>query len=135
MKPPPPIPHEAGLVTPTASAVATAASTALPPRLRISSPAAAASALSETNIPCAPTADRSGAAPAAKDCLATEKEIASAMDITVALTYFAETRPPPETNITGFTNSHRLRMKDGGAIAEGVMDRLWSVEELIEAAR
>src|SRR5712671_3093157 len=114
MKPPPPIPHEAGLVTPTASAVATAASIALPPCFRISTPAAAASALSETTIPCAPTADRSGATPAAKDGGAIENEIASATDIAVARTYFAETRPPPETNITGFTNSHRQRMKGRG---------------------
>ena len=34
MKPPPPMPHEVGLTTQTASAVATAASTALPPRLQ-----------------------------------------------------------------------------------------------------
>src|SRR5436309_12095154 len=58
MKPPPPIPHDAGFVTPTASAVATAASTALPPCFRISTPACAASSLSETTIPCVPTADR-----------------------------------------------------------------------------
>src|SRR6202171_5478746 len=113
MKPPPPIPHDAGLVTPTASAVATAASIALPPRFRISTPAAAASALSETTIPCAPTADRSRAAPAAKDGGATENEIAIAMDMTSARRCFAETLPPPETNITGFTNSHRQRMKAG----------------------
>src|SRR3984893_1572810 len=50
MKPPPPIPHEAGLVTPTASEVAAAASIALPPRLRISTPALAASAFSVTTI-------------------------------------------------------------------------------------
>src|SRR5882757_8985793 len=58
MKPPPPIPHDAGFVTPTANAVATAASTALPPCFRISTPACAASSLSETTIPCVPTADR-----------------------------------------------------------------------------
>src|SRR6266403_664029 len=114
MKPPPPIPHEAGLVTPTASAVATAASIALPPCFKISTPAAAASALSETTIPCTPTADRSGDAPAEKDGGVIEHEIASAMDMTVARTYFAEPRPPPETNITDFTNSHRQRMKGKG---------------------
>jgi hypothetical protein len=91
MKPPPPIPQEAGLVTPTASAVATAASMALPPRFNISTPAFAAGALSETTISCVPTADRSGDAPAAKDGIVTENQIASAMDMTVARRSFAET--------------------------------------------
>src|SRR5258705_9761927 len=86
---------------------------ALPPCFRISTPAAAASALSETTIPCVPTADRSGAAPAAKDGSAAENEIASAIEKTIARRYFAESRPPPDTNITGFTNSHRGRMKAG----------------------
>src|SRR5215469_9579014 len=42
MKPPPPMPHEPELVTPSTSEVATAASTALPPCLRTPSPAWAA---------------------------------------------------------------------------------------------
>jgi hypothetical protein len=36
MKPPPPIPHENGSVTPSTAAEATAASIALPPRRRMS---------------------------------------------------------------------------------------------------
>src|SRR5580704_6376747 len=52
MNPPPPIPHEDGLATPTASAVAAAASTALPPAFRILTPASAASGCSAATIPC-----------------------------------------------------------------------------------
>src|SRR5262249_42724724 len=52
MKPPPPIPHEEGLATPTASAVAAAASIALPPAFRIFTPASAASGCSAATIPC-----------------------------------------------------------------------------------
>src|SRR5260370_6551284 len=112
MKPPPPIPHDAGFVTPTASAVATAASTAFPPCFNISSPAPAAGSLSDTTIPCVPTAELSGDESAAKDSEGTENEIASAMAAAGRM-YLAETRPPPERNITRFTNSHRRRMKDG----------------------
>src|SRR5579872_3115621 len=60
MKPPPPIPHDAGLVTPTASAVAVAASIALPPCFRIARPASDASALSDTTIALCACSARAG---------------------------------------------------------------------------
>src|SRR5579875_1805469 len=63
MKPPPPIPHEEGLATHTASPVATAASTALPPALRIRTPASAPNGCSAATIAC--LAITAGAAPAA----------------------------------------------------------------------
>ena len=49
--PPPPIPALYGSVTPSAAAVATAASAALPPLRRTSSPAALASASTEATAP------------------------------------------------------------------------------------
>src|SRR5262249_7566191 len=51
-KPPPPRPEDDGLTTPVASAAATAASIALPPRCRISTPAAEASRCSAATAPC-----------------------------------------------------------------------------------
>src|SRR5512142_2363097 len=54
MKPPPPMPHDDGCTTHTASAVAIAASTAEPPSCRISSPASAASGLSAATIAAPP---------------------------------------------------------------------------------
>src|SRR5208283_4502216 len=62
MKPPPPIPHEEGLATPTASAVAAAASTALPPAFKIFTPASAASGCSAATIPCLAISAAAGAA-------------------------------------------------------------------------
>src|ERR1700719_603740 len=54
MNPPPPILPAAGSTTARANAVATAASTALPPRSRISTPARDASSSSVATIPWAP---------------------------------------------------------------------------------
>src|SRR5215210_5404880 len=54
MKPPPPIPHEKGSVTPSTAAEATAASTALPPRRRMSIPACVASFSTEAAAPPVP---------------------------------------------------------------------------------
>src|SRR5258708_11839796 len=55
---PPPTPLIAGSTTPIAKAVATAASTALPPARSISSPAAAASGCMAVTMPCSATASR-----------------------------------------------------------------------------
>src|SRR5437588_10405520 len=52
MKPPPPILPAAGSTTARAKAVATAASTALPPCFRISTPACDPSSSSVTTMPC-----------------------------------------------------------------------------------
>ena len=54
MKPPPPMLPAAGSTTARAKAVATAASTALPPLFKISTPACDASSSSVTTIACAP---------------------------------------------------------------------------------
>src|SRR5437868_695138 len=51
MNPPPPMLPAAGYVTASANAVATAASTALPPALRTDTPAADASGQTETTTP------------------------------------------------------------------------------------
>ena len=56
MKPPPPMPQLNGSVTPSVAAAATAASMALPPRSRISSPAALAWGLTEAMAPPVPVA-------------------------------------------------------------------------------
>src|ERR1700742_5248049 len=56
MKPPPPGPATHGTVTPRALAVATAASTALPPRLRTSMPAWLAPTSMEATAPPLPVA-------------------------------------------------------------------------------
>ena len=56
MKPPPPIPHENGSTTPSTPAAATAASTALPPRLRVSIAACVASGSMVAAEPAEPTA-------------------------------------------------------------------------------
>ena len=55
MNPPPPIPHDCGRTTESAKLVATAASTAFPPALRISSPARDAAAWSAATAPPAYT--------------------------------------------------------------------------------
>src|SRR5215472_12044098 len=52
MKPPPPMLPAAGSTTASANAVATAASTALPPRFKISTPACEQSSSSVTTMPC-----------------------------------------------------------------------------------
>src|SRR5262245_61303296 len=54
MNPPPPIPQLNGSVTPSVAAVATAASTALPPVFRTRIPAAVASALIDATAPPVP---------------------------------------------------------------------------------
>src|SRR6188472_3903003 len=56
MKPPPPMPQLNGSVTPSVAAAATAASIALPPRSRISRPAALAWGLTEAIAPPVPVA-------------------------------------------------------------------------------
>src|SRR5262249_47414940 len=56
MKPPPPMLPACGYVTASANAVATLASTALPPRLRMSKPAFDAGAETETTTPFLPLA-------------------------------------------------------------------------------
>src|SRR5215210_554762 len=56
MKPPPPMPQEYGSVTPRAAAVATAASTALPPPLRTCIPTCDASWSTEATAPPVPVA-------------------------------------------------------------------------------
>ena len=55
MNPPPPIPHENGSVTPSTAAAATAASTALPPRRKMSIPACVASLSTDAAAPPVPT--------------------------------------------------------------------------------
>ncbi len=52
MKPPPPMLPELGIATASAKPVATAASTALPPRRSTATPMSDASALSELTMPC-----------------------------------------------------------------------------------
>jgi hypothetical protein len=64
MKPPPPGPATNGMVTPSALAVATAASIALPPCFSTSMPAWLASVSIEATAPPVPTAAGSWAAPA-----------------------------------------------------------------------
>ena len=56
MKPPPPMPHEYGSVTPRAAAVATVASTALPPSLRTRIPTRDASRSTVATAPPVPVA-------------------------------------------------------------------------------
>src|SRR5215207_11155758 len=56
MYPPPPIPFIQGSTTPAVKAVVTAASTAFPPRRRISAPAAAACGVLAATIPPRPCA-------------------------------------------------------------------------------
>src|SRR5437762_12431615 len=56
MFPPPPIPVMAGLTTPSAKAVATAASIAFPPARRISAPISAESGCLAETMPVSPTA-------------------------------------------------------------------------------
>ena len=63
MKPPPPGPATNGMVTPSALAVATAASTALPPCFSTSMPAWLASTSMEATAPPEPTATGSFTAP------------------------------------------------------------------------
>src|SRR6516162_3219787 len=62
MKPPPPMFPAAGSTTASAKAVATAASTALPPFSRISTPAREASSSSVVTIPCAARTGSAGQA-------------------------------------------------------------------------
>ena len=52
MNPPPPIPHEDGLTTPSAKDVAMAASTALPPWRSMVMPASDASRCPDATMPC-----------------------------------------------------------------------------------
>ena len=54
MKPPPPMPHENGSVTPSTPAAATAASTALPPLLSVSIAACVASVSTVAAAPPVP---------------------------------------------------------------------------------
>ena len=56
MKPPPPIPHENGSVTPRTAAAATAASTALPPSRSVSMAACVASVSTVAAAPPVPVA-------------------------------------------------------------------------------
>ena len=67
MNPPPPILPQHGFVTACAYPTATAASTALPPRRNISSPASDASRCAETTIPCAASTAGADAAIAEAD--------------------------------------------------------------------
>ena len=71
--PPPPIPELYWCATPAANAVATAASTALPPRPRISRPAAAAGPTDVTTMPRLPHAGP-GSAPRASGASDAEQE-------------------------------------------------------------
>jgi hypothetical protein len=52
MNPPPPSPHDSGRTTESVNEVATAASTAFPPRRRISAPASEAITWSAATAPC-----------------------------------------------------------------------------------
>ena len=72
-KPPPPIPELYWCATPAANAVAIAASTALPPRPRISRPAAAAGPTDVTTMPRLPHAGPGSAARASGESSAAKK--------------------------------------------------------------
>src|SRR5438128_2534078 len=66
MNPPPPILPAAGYVTARANAVATAASTALPPCFKTSTPTSLAGAETETTMPCRASTAFSAARPGTK---------------------------------------------------------------------
>ena len=65
MNPPPPIPDDCGSTSPSTSCMVTAASTALPPRFRISKPASTASGCAATAMKRVPTAGSFGVRPVA----------------------------------------------------------------------
>ena len=106
MKPPPPGPATYGTVTPSALAVATAASTALPPCFSTSMPAWLASASMEGTAPPEPTATGCFTTPAAAWPAAARAPIGTASS-TAATADTAETigkrrmaPPPGEDQIT-----------------------------------
>jgi len=130
MKPPPPIPHELEFVTHIASAVAHAASIALPPLSRIFTPAFEAGSLSDTTIAWLACADQAAAAagvavtgaPAGEaGVFAIAVGVDPASEATAQSTQIRNaseelggehTRCP---NMRGFTNSRRERKKAGRA--------------------